>query len=66
MLVAPRRPAVSAPSGSTEPVSEQIPPEVFDQIMDQNGGAMTKTCPYCTFENPHTDGDCDVCGLPLG
>ncbi|GJJ13875.1 hypothetical protein Clacol_008132 [Clathrus columnatus] len=61
---APRRPAVPAPS-NVPPESNDIPPDVFDQIMDQSEG-MTKTCPFCTFENPHADGDCDVCGLPLG
>lgn len=24
-----------------------------------------RICQYCTFENIHKGGDCEVCGLPL-
>ena len=70
---APHRPSVPAPS---LPASggEDFPPEIFDDFMEgghgnaagtsTNGG--TTVCPHCTFENSHSGGDCDVCGLPLG
>ena len=58
-----------------------IPAEVFDQIAAEEaaargsgtsseptpaeGGSGVKICKYCTFQNTHSGGDCEVCGLPL-
>lgn len=48
-----------------------IPPEAYDAAGDvsmggDGGGSGGATvCPHCTFENSHSDGDCDICGLPL-
>ncbi|KAF8577856.1 polyubiquitin-tagged protein recognition complex Npl4 component [Ramaria rubella] len=62
----PQRPSGSAPSMPLG--GDDIPSEMFDQFMDGGAGPSSgKTvCPHCTFENEHSGGDCDVCGLPLG
>ena len=62
------------PSGSDhEPMdTDDIPPEVFDQIARESGGGAQsgggsniRICPHCTFENTHSGSDCEICGLPL-
>ncbi|KAI0079865.1 polyubiquitin-tagged protein recognition complex Npl4 component [Panus rudis PR-1116 ss-1] len=60
--VAPARPQSSHPTTDTRH-SEDIPPEVFDQIAA--GEDQGKVCPHCTFVNSHGGSDCEVCGLPL-
>ncbi|TFK57582.1 polyubiquitin-tagged protein recognition complex Npl4 component [Heliocybe sulcata] len=62
----PRRPAASPPPlAPLTAMDEDIPAEVFDQFDDGGASAAGKVCPHCTFENTHTTGDCDICGLPL-
>jgi nuclear protein localization family protein 4 len=29
------------------------------------GGSAEVTCPHCTFVNPGSRSDCEICGLPL-
>lgn len=66
---APKSSAPGGPSSSAMDVDD-IPPEVFDQIAADDaaragGSGGIKICPHCTFENDHSGGDCEVCGLPL-
>lgn len=45
-----------------------IPPDHDDPFASGGGGGGgggTTVCPHCTFENEHSGGDCDICGLPL-
>ncbi|KAG9032322.1 nuclear protein localization protein 4 [Tulasnella sp. JGI-2019a] len=57
----PSRPSRSAPSAPGGDFPD-IPPEAFDEPAENSGG---KVCPHCTFVNPTTATDCEVCGLPL-
>ncbi len=59
-----------ATSGHQPMDTDDIPPEVFDQIARESGGAPSgasnvRICPHCTFENTHSGTDCEICGLPL-
>ncbi|KAL4068263.1 NPL4 family-domain-containing protein [Scleroderma yunnanense] len=66
---APTRPSTSAPTSN---INHDIPQEIFDQIAAEESArgsqtaVRTRTCPHCTFENDHSERDCEVCGLPLG
>lgn len=66
-----RLPSTSAPTSGHSAMEEDIPPEIFDQIAreQQQSGSVSRgnirICPHCTFENNHSGGDCEVCGLPL-
>ncbi|KAG8959970.1 nuclear protein localization protein 4 [Tulasnella sp. 419] len=73
---APRRPNRAAPQQPAPGTSDaDIPPELFDAIdippdtgfgsSGGAGGSGVKVCPHCTFENPSSNVDCEVCGLPL-
>jgi len=77
-MASPQRPG-SFPDSSSR-MDEDIPQDVFDQIAraeaeargETSGGADAggpssgaQICPHCTFENSHSGGDCEVCGLPL-
>ncbi|TBU39546.1 polyubiquitin-tagged protein recognition complex Npl4 component [Dichomitus squalens] len=75
---APKRPTSSplppSSSGHVPMDTDDIPPEVFDQIARESGpapgggggaGAGIRICPHCTFENTHGGTDCEICGLPL-
>lgn len=48
-----------------------IPPDHDDPFATGGGGGGgggvggSTVCPHCTFENEHSGGDCDICGLPL-
>jgi nuclear protein localization protein 4 len=69
--LAPHRPSAPAPTLSA-PDSEDLPPELFNEFIEGGSGNVgssrdgSTVCPHCTFENSHSGGDCDVCGLPLG
>ncbi|RPD58377.1 polyubiquitin-tagged protein recognition complex Npl4 component [Lentinus tigrinus ALCF2SS1-6] len=71
---APQRPSGGQFPGSSgdQPMdTDDIPPEVYDQIARESGGAPSgggsnvRICPHCTFENTHSGSDCEICGLPL-
>ena len=61
------------PQTSTRPGSslQDMPAEDdFSHIPDTDSGATggaggTIVCPHCTFENPASAVDCDICSLPL-
>lgn len=69
---APQRPqGAAAPGLDSDAMDEDIPQEVYNQIVADNAvsgggaGGINRVCPHCTFENTGGGSDCDVCGLPL-
>lgn len=55
---------------------EEIPQHLLDEINGAGGSVVgssaapaepsgPKACPHCTFENPPSNNDCELCGLPL-